>query len=90
MPECSTLLKYDESEVSKLLSDFKKNSICLNKNKIKLRGKYKDMYIAIKEGEIIGANENVDELYNEIEYKGIDLNKVLIEFIPSDEIIYIL
>jgi len=89
LPECA-VFKYDEQEAIEKLARFKKSTDFLANNKTKLRKQQKDKYVAIKDGKFVDADEDIEVLRKNLKKKGMDAKDVLIEFMPSDEVIWIL
>lgn len=81
---------FNEEEVLNQLSEFQKSSDWFSKHIKELRGKYGDNYVAIKDGKFLLSHEDFDELCKILEKRRIDLKDVLIQFIPSDDVIWIL
>ena len=46
---------------------------------------YLNKFIAIKDRRVVGVAASMDELMSELEKKGIDSSKILIEFVPEEE-----
>lgn len=86
----SAAFKYDEKEVVKLFSIHEKNQDFLSNNMNRLRSTYKNKYVAIKDEKVIAFHDDDDELHKILKKKGIDRKEVLIDFIPSSDIIYIM
>ena len=89
MAKCITV-GYNEEEVAQQLFAFRKSTSWFNENRMKLRQEYKDNYIAIRNGKVIVINPDIERIYNILKEKNIPINEVLIEFLPSDDLIWIL
>ncbi len=55
-----------------------------------LRRKYPNKFIAIKDKKVIAVSSDLNSLIDELKALNIDLNKVLIEFIPEEDLEFIL
>ena len=73
-----------------VIKEFLKSSKFLANNMLSLRRQYGDKYIAVSDGEVVASADTPEELKETLAEAGIDYRKVLIEYIPPADIIYIL
>ena len=65
-----------------VFAEAEKNLGFLNDNFKELEKKYPNKFVAISGGEMVAVNENPRAIFEEVEHKGIERSKILVEFIP--------
>ena len=80
-----------EDELS-LLKKFEEDTSWMAKNYKELQEKYAGKFIAILDKEIVGVNENVEDLIEDLKKKLTDdeLSRTIIEYIPPKNLVLIL
>ncbi|KAA0002567.1 MAG: hypothetical protein FE044_02775 [Thermoplasmata archaeon] len=80
-----------EDELS-LLKKFEEDTSWMAKNYKELQEKYAGKFIAILNKEIVGVNENVEDLIEDLKKKLTDdeLSRTIIEYIPPKNLVLIL
>ena len=73
-----------------VLEEIEKNIKFFNEKYNEIREKYRGKWIVIKNREIKLVGNNLDEIYEIIEKKKIDIDGALIEYIPEKEEVWIL
>ena len=69
--------------VVEMLKSGKKDLEWFENNHDVLKKKYKNKFIAFKEGVVIGAEKNLDLLLSSLEERGVDLSCVIIRFMSD-------
>ncbi|MEE9115279.1 MAG: DUF5678 domain-containing protein [Thermoplasmata archaeon] len=82
-------VEFDEKTILKHLRTFRKSTSWITKNVQKLRSKYPDQYVAVYDRKVIGTDLDFDLLFKRLEGK-YNMSHVVIEFIPSEELILVL
>lgn len=67
------------------LLTFQSDFLFFQKGINNLRKHYLNKFIAIKNSAIIGAASSIDELKHELDQKGLDISKVVVEFVSEEE-----
>ena len=74
----------------KYIEEYSRAGDWLDSNYEEIRRKYQNKFIAIKDDKIIAYSDNLDILINKLISMKEDPSKILIEFIPSKDVEYIL
>ena len=78
------------NEELKLLEKFQQDNRWLAENYHWLREKYVNEFIAVKDKKVIDHDANFNKLIERLEEKGEDLGRIVIEFMPPEDLILIL
>ena len=65
-----------------LLNDLENNGKWLNENYEKLQEEHPNEFVAIEKAKVIGSGKAVDKLVEELRSKKINVETILIEFVP--------
>lgn len=83
-------LSVSEEELVKLLLEFEENEEWFSGHYKDLQKKYADMMLAIKDKKVISASPEIEELFNDLKSKNVDIDSVYITTIPPKGIAFIL
>jgi len=75
-------------QVMQLLNEVDSDLTWFKDNFEKLKDSYDNMFIAIKNGRVLTAGENMDELINELKKKKVGSGDVIIQFVSSIPVIF--
>lgn len=78
------------NEELKLLEKFQQDNRWLAENYHQLRKKYLNKFIAVKDKKVIDYDTDFNKLIERLEKKGEDLGRIVIEFMPPEDLILIL
>jgi len=79
-----------EKDVKSLLETFERSEEWFSANYEKLREKYEDKFLAIKDEKDIAANERIEALLKELKAKGEDIDRIFITSFPPKGVASIL
>ena len=64
-----------------MLNGFEKDTLWLHSNLDKLRPRFENKFVAIKDKDIIASNERIEEVINQLQKKNINPAQIVIEFV---------
>jgi len=64
-----------------MLESFEKDTLWLHKNLDKLRTKFENKFVAVKNGEVITSDNEIDKIIEQLQEKEINPSFTVIEFI---------
>ncbi|MCD6248195.1 MAG: hypothetical protein J7J17_01945 [Hadesarchaea archaeon] len=79
-----------EEKIEQLFEIHEKSEEWFSAHQKELERKYESKFIAIKNREVLAAEEEIEKLLELIERKGEDINRVFITFIPPKGVAAIL
>ncbi len=77
-------------EELKILEEFEKDSKWLADNYGKVKEKYVNKFIAVKNKQVIDNDDDFHKLIKRLRDKGEDLRRVVIEFVPPEDVVLVL
>ncbi|MEA2055053.1 MAG: DUF5678 domain-containing protein [Candidatus Thermoplasmatota archaeon] len=77
-------------EEMQVLEDYEKDNRWISENYEQIKKEYTEKYIAVKDKNIIDANKNSDKLIKRLRERNEELERIVIEFIPSEDFILVL
>lgn len=64
-----------------VLESFEKDTLWLHKNLDKLRAKFENKFVAIKEGDVIASDNDIEKIIKKLQESNINPSFTVIEFI---------
>lgn len=77
-------------EELEIINRMSQNSRWLESSYEKIKKRYADQFIAVKDSNIVGSDKDYKKLLKKLEAKGIDPKLVYIEYIPLEGLMLIL
>jgi len=78
-------------EIRKKMERSAKNKLWAMNNMNKLRSKYANKYVALDNEKVLAFGDSPDEVFGELRKKRIkDISIVAIEFVPEDQLVWLL
>ena len=78
-------------EIRKKMQRSAKNKLWAMSNMNKLRSKYANKYVALDNEEVLAFGDSPDDVFRELRRKKIkDISTIAIEFVPEDQLVWLL